>query len=214
MSDSTVLLVPENHLRAARLAMASVLVGLTLGGAALWSGISKGAIGQWGLGAAFLLLVPTFLSVHARIRRGLGNRGLERERLTLRASSHLLRLLALGLAVASALAFPGNSVTALSVEAIGLSMLAIGCLATLWFAKRGLAEVHPTLDLDAARTRTLLELAILLLVGDLLGQWFVWADAITGLAMALRLFVEGQALAKGTTLPPACGGCGSGCGCG
>ena len=213
MSDATVLLVPENHLRAARLALVSVLVGLVLGGAALWSGISKGVIGQWGIGTAFLLLVPTFLSVHARIREGLGNRGLERERLTLRVSSHLLRLLALGMAVASVLAFPGNSVAALSVESsLGLPMVAIGCLAILWFAKRGLAEIHPTLGLDAARTRTLLELAILLFMGGLLGRWFLWADAITGLAMALRLFLEGQALAKGTTLPPACGGCGSGCG--
>ena len=86
--------------------------------------------------------------------------------------------------------------------------------APLWYAKQGLTGAHPTLDLDAARTRTLLELAALLLVGSLLGHWFPWADAITGLALALRLFMEGRMLAKGTTLQAACGGCGSGCGCG
>ena len=61
----------------------------------------------------------------------------------------------------------------------------------------------------------LLELGGLLLAGALLGRWFPWADAAAGLAMGLRLFIEGQAVARGTTLAAAtsCGGCGS-CGCG
>jgi hypothetical protein len=84
----------------------------------------------------------------------------------------------------------------------------------LWLAKRVIAEAHPSFGLDAARTRTLLELAVLLLLGSLLGRWFSWAPALAGFAMALRLFGEGQTLAKGTALPLACGGCGGGCGCG
>jgi hypothetical protein len=189
-------------------------MGLMLGGAALWLGITKGPIGQWGFGAACLLLVPAALSVHGRIREGLGNRGLERERLTLRITSHLLRLLALGLAAASVLELSSHPFNDLTLESFGFSALAIGLLLGLWLAKRGLAEVHPTLELDGSRTRALLELAVLLLAGGLLGHWFFWANAITGFAMALRLFSEGQTLAKGSTLPPACGGCGSGCGCG
>lgn len=214
MSDSAVLPLAGNLVRASRLTLVSVLMGLALGGAALWLGITKNTIGQWGFGAACLLLVPAALSLHGRIRKGLGNRGLERERLTLRVTSHLLRLLALGMAAASILELSGHPFSDSSLESLGFPALASGLLLALWLAKRGLAEVHPTLDLDGSRTRALLGLALLLLAGGLLGCWFVWASAITGLALALSLFSVGQTLAKGTTLPPACGGCGSGCGCG
>ena len=79
------------------------------------------------------------------------------------------------------------------------------------FRSQRLADLHPALDLDAARTRTLLELAVMLLASSALSHWFPWADAITGLAMAVRLFFEGRSLARGTTLTVACGGCGTGC---
>ena len=95
------------------------------------------------------------------------------------------------------------------LASLGLAVLAIGLEAALWLAKRGLAGIHPILDLDTARTRTMVELAALVLFGSLLGHWFPWADAGTGLLLALRLFLEGRTLAKGTTLQAvACGGCG------
>ena len=197
---------------AARLALCSAGVGLVLGGATLGFGAMEGATALWGFGTACLLQVAPALSLRARIRDGLGNRGLERERLTLRAISHLLRLLALGLALASVSALMGGRAPQASLLAPGLAFLGIAFQASLWRAKQRLIGVHPILDLDAARTRTLLDLAALLLVGTLLGCWFPWADAITGLAMALRLFIEARGLAKRTTLQAACGGCGSGCG--
>lgn len=200
--------------RAGRLTLLAVAFGLTLGGAALWVGLSEGAIALWGFGAACLLQIPPALSLRGRIRDGLGNRGLERERLTLRTVSHLLRLLALGTALASASALREGLTAQAGFSALGLAVLAIGLQAPLWFAKHRQAGVHPALDLDLARTRALLELAVILLVGGLVGHWFPWADAATGLVLALRLFVEGRALAKGSTLPAAaCGSCGS-CGCG
>ncbi len=152
----------ESLSRASRLALLSAALGLVLGAAALGLGLSEGAIALAAFGAASLLQVPVALTVRSRVRDGLGNRGLDRERRTLRAIGHLLRFLALGVALA----------------------------------------------------RTLLELAAVLLAGNVLGHWFPWADALTGLALALRLFFEGRTLAKGATLPAACGGCGSGCGCG
>jgi len=200
--------------RALRLTLGAAGVGLFLGGAALWLGLSEDAIALWGFGAACLLVVLPSLGVWLRIREGFGNRGLERERLTLRTISHLLRLLALGVALASVAALMADRSPQASLSALGVAVLAAGLLAPLWLAKRGLAGLHPSLELDAARTRTLLELAALVLVGGLLGRWFPWADAATGLALALRLFLEGRTLAKATTLQAAsCGSCGS-CGCG
>ncbi len=195
-------------LRAGGLALLAAAIGLVLGGAALGLGLQEGSVAQWGFGAACLLQVLPSLNVWGRLRNGLGNSGLERERRTLRAVSHLLRLLALGMALASISALMGDRASEASFFALGLAVVALCCLASLWFAKQRLAGVHPTLDLDAARFRTLLELAALLLVGGLLGPW---ADAIAGLAMALRLFLEARTLAKGTTLQVVCGGCGSGC---
>jgi hypothetical protein len=200
--------------RAARLALLMALAGLLLGGAALWLGMAEGAIALWGFGAACLLQVPPSLSLRGRIRAGLGNSGLERERLTLRAVSFLLRFLALGLAMASVSALLGDRAPQVGFAAPGLAVLAIGLLAAIWCAKQNLKGAHPTIALDAARSRVLLELAALLLVGSLLGRWFPWADAGSGLAMALWLFVAGRTLSKATSLPAAASGCGGSCSCG
>ncbi|HEY3400471.1 MAG TPA: hypothetical protein VGK03_07540 [Geothrix sp.] len=200
--------------RALRLTVGTAGAGLLLGGTALWLGLAESAIALWGFGAAGLLQVPPALSLRGRIREGLGNRGLERERLTLRTVSHLLRLLALGMALVSGAALMGDRAPQASLSALTVAVLAIVFLGPLWYAKQGLAGIHATLELDAARSRTLLELAALLLAGGLLGRWFPWADATTGMVMALRLFLEGRTLAKSTTLQAAsCGSCGS-CGCG
>jgi hypothetical protein len=201
--------------RASRLSLLTAMLGLVLGAGALWLGLAEGAIALWGFGAASLLQVPPALSLRGRIREGLGNSGLERDRLTLKVVSHLLRLLALGLAMASVSALLGDRAPQARLTGLGLGLLALGFEVPLWLAKRGLAGLHPALDLDGARARTMLELATLLLAGGLLGFWLPWADAVTGLALALRLFLEGRNLAKGSTLQAAaCGGCGSGCGCG
>jgi hypothetical protein len=200
--------------RASSLALLAAGANLLLGGAALWLGLAEGAIALWGFGAACLLLGLPSLGVWQRIQEGFGNRGLNRERLTLRAVSHLLRLLALGAALISAAALMGDRAPQASFSALGVAILAAGLITPLWLAKRAWTGVHPSLELDAARTRTLLELAALVLVGWLLGRWFPWADAAAGLAVALRLFLEGRTLAKVTTLQAAsCGSCGS-CGCG
>jgi hypothetical protein len=196
----------------ARLVFLAALITLHLGGAALWLGLREGAISLWGFGLACLLQVPPALSLRARIQGGLGNTGLERELRTLRSSGFLLRLLALGMVMASVSALLGERVPQASSTTLGLAGLALGLLAPLWYAKHQMNGVHPTLELDAARIRTLLELAMLLLLGSLLGRAFPWADAVCGCAMALRLFFEGRTLSKATTLQVACGGCGSGCG--
>ncbi len=185
---------------------------LSMGGAALWFGVTAGSVACWGFGAACLLHVPPALSLLGRIQEGLGNRGLERDRLTLKGVSHLMGLLALGMALTTAAALMGERSPQASPPVQGLALLAPGLLAPIWYAKQRLTDLHPALGLDAARTRTLLELAVLLLAGVVLGHWFPWADAITGLAMALRLFFEGRSLARGTTLTATCSGCGTGCG--
>jgi hypothetical protein len=200
--------------KASRLALATVVASLSLGMPALWLGLEQGVLALWAFGGACLLLGLPSLGAWQRIREGFGNRGLERERLTLRAASHLLRLLALGAVLAAAAALMGNRASQASLPGLGLAILAPVILVFLWWAKRSLAGVHPTLDLDAARTRALLDLALLLLVGVVLGRWFPWADAAAGLLMALRLFLAGQALVKVSALQAAsCGSCGS-CGCG
>ena len=213
-SDAKALPVTEDLHRVERLAWVSVWIDLGLGATALWSGVNSGVAAFWGFGAACLLLAPPAVSVYKRVRDGLGNRGLDRERVSLRITSHLLRMLALVMASASVIELNGNPVLHFAPESMGIPALALGCFGSLWLAKRRLARGHPTLAFDATRTRTGVELATLLFVGHLLGCWFCWADAITGCAMALRLFMEGRTWAKGTALPPACGGCGGGCGCG
>ncbi|GLH74525.1 hypothetical protein GETHLI_30270 [Geothrix limicola] len=200
--------------RAKQLALATALFGLLVGSSALWMGLSEGALAFWGFGAACLLQVPPSLVLHGRIREGLGNSGLERERLTLRTVSFLLRLLALGLAMAAVSALLGERAPHLEFTAQGLAVAALGLLAVLWYGKQGVKGAHPTLELDASRSLILLELAVLLLAGSLLSRWFAWADAVSGLAMALWLFVAGNSLAKASSLPPARGGCGGSCSCG
>ncbi len=200
--------------QASRLTLVMAGAGLLLGGAALWLGLAESAIALWGFGAACLLLGLPSLGVWQHIQEGFGNRGLDRGRLTLRAVSYLLRLLALGVALVSGAALLGDRAPQVSFSALAVAALAIVLLGPLWYAKQRLGGIHPTLELDAARSRTLLELAALLLAGALLGRWFPWADAAAGMGMALRLFFEGRALAKVTTLQAAsCGSCGS-CGCG
>ncbi len=205
--------MPES--RGSLLALLTILVGLLLGGAALWLGVQEGAIALLGFGGAGLLQVPPALSFYGRIQAGLGNQGLERERLTWKVVSLLIRFLALGMAMASVSALLGERGTQASLGAYVLAGCAVGSLGALWFAKRQLVGVHAALDLDTARTRALLELAALLLAGCFLSRWFPWADAATALVIALRLFLAGHTLAKASTLQAAaCGGCGSGCGCG
>ncbi|HJV48626.1 MAG TPA: hypothetical protein VJ549_05075 [Geothrix sp.] len=200
--------------RAERLAQATTLFGLLAGCSALWLGLSESALAFWGFGGACLLQVPPSLVLRGRIGEGLGNSGLERERLTLRTVSFMLRLLALGLVMAAVSALLGERAPHLELAAQGGAALALGLLAALWFAKQGLKGTHPTLDLDASRSLVLLELAALLLAGSLLGRWFWWADSASGLAMGLWLFVAGSSMAKVSSLPPARGGCGGGCSCG
>jgi divalent metal cation (Fe/Co/Zn/Cd) transporter len=199
--------------RSLRLTRMTVLAGLFLGGAALWLGWAQGAIAFGGFGGACLLQVAPALSLGSRIGGGLGNEGLERDRVTLRATAHLLRLLALAVAGFSLLALRGEWMPSADATTRGLALTALVLLGSLWVAKRGLGGLHPALELDAARSRVLLELAVLLATGTLLGLWVPWADALAALALAIRLFVAGQGLAKATTLRAACGGCGSGCGC-
>ena len=192
----------------------TALVCLHLGPAALWLGWTQGAIALGGFGVLCLLQVPPALSLGFRLRGGLGNEGLERDRLTLRTTAHLLRLLALGLAGLALLALQGGRLPTPNLTSWGLPPVALLLIVCLWGAKRRLAGLHPVLELDAARSQVLLELAMLLAVGSLLGIRMPWADAVTALALAIRIFFAGQGLAKATALEAACGGCGSGCGCG
>jgi hypothetical protein len=200
--------------RSSHLALLSIGACLLLGGPALWLGADHGTIALWGFGAACLLLVFPSFNVWLRLRDGLGNRGLNRERLTLRIIGHLLNLLALGVALTAAAALMAARGSLTLPTTLGVGVLSMALLGPLWQAKRGQAGVHPTLEFEASRSRFLLELAALLLACSLLGRWFPWADAVFGLVLALRLFVEGRALGRTSTLPAAaCGSCGS-CGCG
>lgn len=108
--------------RASRLSLLTVLLGLAMGAAALWLGLGEGAIALWGFGAACLLQIPSALSLRWRIREGLGNSGLERDRVTLRVVSHLLRLLALGLAMASGSALLGERGPQAGLTRLGLAL--------------------------------------------------------------------------------------------
>ncbi|NWJ40101.1 MAG: hypothetical protein HXX12_03900 [Geothrix sp.] len=196
--------------RASGLTLLTALGGFILGCAAAWLGVAEGSVALWGFGAACLLQVPPALSLRQRVRAGLGNSGLERERLTLKSVSFLLRLLALGMGMASISALLGERAPQAGVLPLGLAILAVGCLAFLWRSKIPLAGLHPALALDADRARTLSALAALLLAASLLGRWFPWADASVGLVMAVGLFLEGRTMGKGTTLASAA--CGGGCG--
>lgn len=200
--------------RAAALAYLTVGLAVALGGAACWLGATEGPWAAWGFGAACLLQAPSALNVIWRLREGLDNRGLERERLIHRGLGITLRLLALGLALGAASDLVHEVACGTTDLQLGLQAAAFVLAAALALAKRRLGEVHPTLGLEGDRARALAELAALFLAGGLLGRWFPWADAATALTLALRLFLEGRTLARGSTLQAACGGCGSGCGCG
>ncbi|HEX9011297.1 MAG TPA: hypothetical protein VF804_13095, partial [Holophagaceae bacterium] len=135
-------------------------------------------------------------------------------RRTLRITSHLLRLLALGLAIASILAWTEGNAPRPGAPGFALAGTALVAWLGLWMGKRGTRDQHPSLAQDGGRARTLAGLAGLLLAGGLLGLAFPWSAPAAGVAMAAWLFLEGRTLAKATTVSlVGCGGCGS-CGCG
>lgn len=199
--------------QAAPLSFLSALLALAAGGAALASGLALDSPALGGFGAASLLQVPLALALAFRIRSGLGNRGLEREMRSTRAVSFALRLLALALAAVAGIALLGRHLPVASMAAPGLALLVLGLQAALWRAKAPLAEVHPSLALDADRARVLVELAGLLLAGVLIGRWFPPADAVAALALAARIYTQGRSLGRLSAFKAACGGCGTGCGC-
>ncbi len=199
---------------ASRLVLLTAGAAFALGGAVVGLGIANQVPLAWGFGLACLLQVAPSLALGHRLREGLGNRGLDGERRTLRITSHLLRFLALGLAIACALAWTAGDTpkaTSLDLVLAGTALLAwLG----LWLAKRRLGELHASLALDAARSRTLAAFAGLCLAGGLLGLVFPWAGPAAGLLLAGWQFHEGRMMAKATTVSlVGCGGCGS-CGCG
>lgn len=193
------------------LAWATALAALVLG---LWAGavgLAEGLVSLGALGAACLVGVPASLSLALRLREGLGNRGLDRDRRLLRTEAHLLRLLAV---VTGVMAVAGPRQTAPPAAALAAAAGPGAMLLALWLVRRGQAEAHPALALDLRRTRLPLELAALAGAGLLLGLRFPWADTAAGLALAVGMFMAGRHLGKATTLEAACGGCGGGCGCG
>jgi hypothetical protein len=199
---------------ACRLALFTAGAALVLGGAAVGLGLADEMPLAWGFGLACLLQVAPSLAVWHRLREGLGNRGLDGERRTLRITSHLLRLLALGLAIASILEGTEGGAPRPGTLALALAGAALVGWLGLWIGKRGTRDLHSSLAQDAGRARTLAGLAGLLLAGGLLGLAFHWAAPAAGVAMAAWQFFEGRTMAKATTVSlVGCGGCGS-CGCG
>lgn len=199
---------------ASRLALLAAGAALILGGAVAGMGIMDETPMAWGFGLACLLQVAPSLALWYRLREGLGNRGLDAERRALRVTSHLLRLLALGLAIASILAWTEGNAPRPGTPGFALAGLALVTWLGLWTGKQGAQEMHPSLAQDGGRARTLAGLAGLLLAGSLLGLAFPWAGPAAGVAMAAWLFLEGRVMAKATTVSlVGCGGCGS-CGCG
>lgn len=196
-----------------RLALASAGLGCALGLGALAWGVRADLPMAWGIGLACLLQVGPSLAVANRLREGLGNRGLDGERRTLRATAHLTRLLALVLAIAAVLAWNGGPSAPVDPLALVLAVGVLVAWAGLWLAKRAWSQAHPSLLQDAGRTRTLVELAGLLVLGVSLGSVQAWVAHAVALGMALVLFRMGQAVARETRLSlSACGGCGGGCG--
>ena len=200
--------------RAATVLLGTAATALVLGGAGLVLGVGLEAPLLWGFGLACLLSVAPSFALGLRVRWGLGNRGLDGERRTLRITGHLLRLLALLLAIASVLAWTDGTRFTPGAAVLTLSGAATVIWLGLWSLHRPLADLHPSLALAAARTRTLAELAGLVLAGSLLGLLAPWAGSTAGLALALRIFLAGRAVGQGTSVSlVGCGGCGS-CGCG
>ena len=199
---------------ASRLALLTAGVAFALGAAAVGLGIANEAPLAWGFGCACLLQIAPSLALVHRIREGLGNRGLDGERRALRITSHLLRFLALGLAIASAFAWTGGDTPKAGSLDLALAGTTLLVWLGLWLGKRRLGALHPSLALDTARSRALAACAGLWLAGGLLGLVFPWADPATGLLLAGWLFRDGRTVAKATTVSlVGCGGCGS-CGCG
>ncbi|MBI4911204.1 MAG: hypothetical protein HY823_00555 [Acidobacteria bacterium] len=199
--------------QAAPLSLLSALSGAFFGLGAIALGAAQSSSALVGFGVASLLQLPLSLSLWARIRAGLGNRGLERELRIFRFVSVALRLLALCLAVVGIGQLLDRQAPEPGLAAPGLALLALSLLALLWRAKLPLAEAHPSLALDGARARVQVELAAILLAGVLAGRWFPLADGATALALALRLYLAGRSMALLGAVKAACGGCGSGCGC-
>lgn len=195
------------------LALGSVLAAGLLGLAALWFGVQEGAPALWGFGGACLVQVPPSLSLWAWLGEGLGNRGLERERLTLRGVALAQRILALGVVLDLVRTWDAPVQSFRVWEPI-LPALGVILFGGLWWAKRSLRATQPALMQDAARVRVLLELAALLLGGGLLAGAHPAIPQVAALVLAFRVFLAGQVLGKATALPAAgCGGCGSrGCG--
>lgn len=197
-----------------RLVLLTAGAGLVLGGLAVIQGVPSDMPLAWGFGFACLLQVAPSMVVAYRLREGLGNRGLDGERRTLRITSHLLRFLALGLAIACILAWTAGSAPRPGAGDFAVAGVGLGSWGGLWLGKRRFGTLHPSLSQDTARARTLAGFAGLLLVGGLLGLAFSWSGPAAGLVMAAWLFHEGRTLAKATTVSlVGCGGCGS-CGCG
>ncbi len=199
---------------ASRLALLSAGTAFLAGGAAVVLGVSGEVPAAWGFGFACLLQVAPSLALWNRIRGGLGNQGLDGERRTLRITSHLLRLLALGLAIACAFAWTEGAAARSGASAIAAAGIALLAWLGLWLGMRRLADLHPSLALGAARSRTLAAFAGIWLAGGLLGETLPWAGPAAGLLLAAWLFLEGRMMARATTVSlVGCGGCGS-CGCG
>lgn len=190
------------------LALASALLGI--GAMILAFQYALLALGGWG--ALALLQAPLALGVHRRVRAGLGNRGLDSERRSLRGVGRLLLPLSL--------AFLGVGVAALagrwSPEAVvwawvipGAALAgSLGYLAFL-AGKGG----HPTLLQHRGRIRSAGAAAGIALVGVLAEPRWPGADAVALLALALLAFGEGRRLRALVAVKAACGGCGS-CSCG
>ncbi|HEX9010991.1 MAG TPA: hypothetical protein VF804_11550, partial [Holophagaceae bacterium] len=117
---------------APRLALLTAGAALVLGVAAVGLGIAYETPMAWGFGLACLLQVAPSLAVGYRLREGLGNRGLDGERRTLRITSHLLRLLALGLAIASILAWTEGNAPRPGTPGFALAGLALVTWLGLW----------------------------------------------------------------------------------
>lgn len=198
---------------AAPLALASALAALVLGLAALGLGLAQESPALGGFGLAALLQVSPALGLWGRIRAGLGNRGLERELRTLKATGLALRLGALALAAVAAIAMAGRHDPLPSLAAPALALASALLLGGLAWARQPLAEVHPSLALDAARGRALVELAGILLAGTLAARLWPGADPLAALGMALRLHFLGRGLAAFSAYQASCGGCGGSCGC-
>jgi len=197
--------------RTGRLLSAGAALMLVLGLAGTGLGLRDGIVALWGFGVLCLLHLPMTLAAGRRLREGLGNRGLDRELRTLRLGSRLLRLLAVGMALAAGIDlvhFRGPESTAFHVS---LAAIALSTLASLAWNKRGWVDHHPTLAQDARQTRHLMGLAGLLVVGSVAGAWLPWLGSAAALALALWTFGAAQGLAKSLAVPArGCGGCSCG----